>query len=140
MRRTAGCAKTVVWFTTCISCRSKRRRNRPAPGTTTRSCRPFQVIKPFVLWTKADAPWSNSDERMCRYVCMKEVMTHAELDDQWSKLFRRRASRYPAAVGDPGGPEADRHQIRLRSRPVRQLQSARRRAGGAFLLDLRRHG
>ena len=36
--------------------------------------------------------WSNSDERMCRYVCppilMKEVMTHAELDDQWSELFR----------------------------------------------------
>jgi len=37
------------------------------PGTITRSCRPFRAIKLFVPWTRAGAPWSNSDKRSCRY-------------------------------------------------------------------------
>ena len=65
-RRTAKYAKTAAWFMTCISCRSKRRRNRPAPGTITGSCRPSRAIRLFVPWTRAGAPWSNSDKRSCR--------------------------------------------------------------------------
>ena len=60
----------------------KSRKNPLAPGTTTRSCRPFRAIKLFVHWMKAGAPWSNSDKRLCRYYwcspsLMKEVITHA---------------------------------------------------------------
>jgi len=62
MPRTAEYVKTAEWFMTCISFRSRRRRNRPAPGTITRSCRRSRAIKRFVPWTRAGVRWSNSDK------------------------------------------------------------------------------
>jgi hypothetical protein len=46
--------------------RSRLTKNRLAPGTITRSCRPFRATKRFVHWTKEAARWSNSDKRLCR--------------------------------------------------------------------------
>jgi hypothetical protein len=122
--KNGGYAKTAAWCTTCTSCRSKRRRNRTARGTTTRSCRPFQAIKLFVLGRRrmSAGPTAIGGYAASTGVhpsLMTEVITHAEPNDQWSKLFCRRTTGHSAAVGDPGGSKAHWDKIRLRSRPLR---------------------
>ncbi len=62
-------------------------------------------------------------------------------EESWSRSPERPAglgrcrSEDPAAVGDPRPRRIDRHQIRLRRRPVRRLHRACRRQGGALLPD-----
>ncbi len=60
--KTATSARTAGWCTTCISRRSRRRRNPPGRGTITRSSPPSRAIRLSGRCPKAAARWSRSIE------------------------------------------------------------------------------
>src|SRR5271168_49906 len=60
---------------------------------------------------------------------------HARTDRQWSTRERRRTQRYAVAVDHPRAIADDRHQVRLRRRPLRRLHRPRGRRRRSLLPD-----
>src|SRR6202790_188320 len=60
---------------------------------------------------------------------------HAKPQHQWTEYVRRGGARYAATLGHPRTIADDRHQIRLRRRPVPRLHGSRQRRSGAILPD-----
>ncbi len=114
-----------------LDARKRRRAERRGPGLKERIFRradgwPVRRCHARIV---PSSRFSTSHKRTMRR--REHGLVHIERQAGFGRCRRE----HPAALGHPRSRRVDRHEIRLRRRPVRRLHGASRRQGGALLPD-----